>query len=73
MPQMSDGEIYLCLNTPDGLQTNGSNRSTMELCRRLTLTRAEVRLRVIQGSANEELCSNRVMKVSKTSCNGRPR
>jgi hypothetical protein len=23
MPQMSDGEIYLRLNVPDGLQTNG--------------------------------------------------
>jgi len=23
MPQMSDGEIYLGLNVPDGLQTNG--------------------------------------------------
>jgi hypothetical protein len=23
IPQMSDGEIYLRLNVPDGLQTNG--------------------------------------------------
>ena len=45
MPQMSDGEIYLRLNVPDGLQTNGQQTQQYGIVQKAHADPSRLRLR----------------------------